>query len=233
MWRVSANPVRPEEAIAWFRARVPLPKKEWRALEERARRKAFTVAGVAHLDLIAEVLSSLSKALEQGTPYAEWAREIREKLEAAWGRPNGQRIETIFRTNVQMAYSSGRWAQMTQPEVLEQRPYWVYDAVLDSRTTSICQERNGVVRPAGDPWWESNTPPLHFNCRSGIRPLTNEQAQARGISQQLPEESPQEGFGNAPQSWEWSPDPKDYDPQLWAAFVQASEKFGFSWPKQD
>lgn len=221
MWRVSANPVNPEEAIRWFRARVPLHKKEWRTLEERARRKAFTVAGAAQLDLLAEVWDSLSRALEEGTPYTEWAKEARTRLEDTWGRRNSARLEIIFRTNVQMAYSSGRWAQMTQPEVLLARPHWMYDAVLDDRTTPICRERHGTVRPAADPWWERNTPPLHFNCRSGIRPLTSKQAQARGITQQLPEEPPQKGFGNAPQSWEWSPDPLDYDPRLWAAFGQA------------
>jgi len=218
MWKVSANPVNPDEAIAWFQARVPLTREEWDTLTAQVRRKAFTVSGVAILDIVTEVWESLTKALEDGTPYHEWAREIKQKLETAWGRPNGQRIETIFRTNVQMAYSSGRWAQMTRPEVIEQRPYWMYDAVLDNRTTSICRERNGVVRPADDPWWERNTPPLHFNCRSGIRPLSPEQAQARGISQRLPEESPQQGFGNVPQSWEWSPEPEDYPLELLAAF---------------
>ncbi|AZF88290.1 head morphogenesis protein [Meiothermus phage MMP7] len=203
MWRVSANPVHPEEAIAWFRARLPLPKAEWLALEERARRKAFTVAGVAQLDLLAEVWDSLARALEEGTPYTEWAKEARTRLEDTWGRRNSARLETIFRTNVQMAYSSGRWAQMTQPEVRQARPYWMYDAVLDNRTTSICQERHGTVLPADDPWWQGNTPPLHFSCRSGIRPLTSEQAQARGIAERLPEEPPQEGFGLSPDASEW------------------------------
>lgn len=221
MWRISADPVNPEEAIAWFRARLPMTKEEWQALQERVRRKAFTVAGVAQLDLVAEVWDSLARGVEEGTPYAEWAASVRDGLEAAWGRPNGRRLETIFRTNVQMAYSSGRWAQMTQPEVRQNRPYWMYDAVLDNRTTAICRSRNGVVRPADDPWWQSNTPPLHFSCRSGIRPLTEAEAQTRGIAERLPEEPPQEGFGNAPQSWEWSPDPKDYDPRVWAAYIQA------------
>lgn len=219
MWKVSANPVNPEEAIAWFRSRLPLTKAEWQALEDRARRKAFTVAGVAALDLVAEVWEGLGRALEAGTPYAEWATSVRDGLEAAWGRPNGRRLETIFRTNVQMAYSSGRWAQMSRPEVRQDRPYWMYDAVLDARTTAICRERNGVVRPADDPWWQSNTPPLHFNCRSGVRPLTEAEAQARGITERLPEEPPQKGFGNAPQSWEWSPDPADYPIALWRAFA--------------
>lgn len=221
MWKVSANPVNPEEAIAWFRARLPLPKADWQALEERARRKAFTVAGVAQLDLLAEVWESLGRALEQGTPYAEWAREARGKLEAAWGRKNSARLEVIFRTNVQMAYSSGRWAQMEAPEVKRTRPYRMYDAILDSRTTSICKTRHGTVLPADDPWWERNWPPLHFNCRSGVRPLTELEARQRGITQRPTSSNPQAGFGNAPQSWEWGPEPQDYPPPLWGAYIRA------------
>jgi SPP1 gp7 family putative phage head morphogenesis protein len=203
MWKVSANPVNPEEAIAWFRSRVPLTREEWDTLTAQARRKAFTVTGVAGLDLLAEVWDSLGRALEEGIPYAEWAKEVRGKLEAAWGRPDGQRLETIFRTNVQMAYSSGRWAQMTRPEVIEQRPYWMYDAVLDSRTTSICQERNGTVLPADDPWWRSNWPPLHFNCRSGVRSLTQAEAERRGTTERPPSAPRPEGFGLAPDASEW------------------------------
>jgi len=203
MWKVSANPVNPEEAIAWFRSRVPLTKEEWLTLQEQARRKAFTVAGVAGLDLLAEVWESLSQALEQGTPYREWISSVRDRLEAAWGRPDGQRLETIFRTNVQMAYSSGRWAQMEDPQVTQTRPYRMYDAILDSRTTRICQERNGTVLPADDPWWRSNWPPLHFNCRSGVRSLTQAEAERRGTTERPPSVPRQEGFGLAPDASEW------------------------------
>jgi SPP1 gp7 family putative phage head morphogenesis protein len=203
MWRVSADPTRPEEAIAWFQARVPLPKEEWVRLQEAARRRAFTVAGVASLDLLAEVWESLVRALEEGTPYEEWKKGVREKLESAWGRRDGQRVETIFRTNVQMAYQSGRWAQLQDPEVRATHPYLMYDAVLDSRTTEICRARNGTVLPADHPWWSRNWPPLHFNCRSGVRPLTEAEARRRGVAQETPSVSPQPGFGMAPDFSEW------------------------------
>ncbi len=217
MWRVSADPTRPEEAIAWFRARVPLTRDEWDALVAKVRRKAFTVSGVALLDVVAEVWESLTKALEEGTPYQEWADGIRDRLEAAWGRRDGHRLETIFRTNVQMAYQSGRWAQLQDPEVRATHPYLMYDAVLDSRTTEICRARNGTVLPADDPWWASNWPPLHFNCRSGVRPLTEAEASQRTIGRPAAV-PPQRGFGSVPESWEWSPKPEDYPLELLAAF---------------
>lgn len=207
MWRVSANPVNPAEAIAWFRSRVPLTREQWDALQQRARRRAFTVSRVAALDIIADVWASLLEALEQGTPYNEWARDIRETLESAWGKRNSARLENIFRTNVQMAYSSGRWAQMENPEIKASRPYRMYDAILDNRTTAICRERHGTILPADDVWWRNNWPPLHFNCRSGVRALTEQQAQQRSIKRPGDRSQALPGFGSAPDSWEWEPEP--------------------------
>lgn len=203
-WTVSADPVDFTEAIAWFRNRVPIPDPEYRLLTERAKQRAFFVAGVGRLDILADVWGALLSALEDGTPYAEWAQQAGAILERAWGGSNPWHLETIFRTNVQHAYSAGRWRQMTEPNVLRARPYWMYDSVLDARTTEICRERNGVIRPADDPWWGANWPPLHHNCRSGVRALTQAEARARDIDVPLPAISPMEGFGSAPDISDWA-----------------------------
>lgn len=46
-----------------------------------------------------------------------------------------------------------------------------YVAVLDNRTTPICVVRDRVELPATDAWWMSNTPPMHYNCRSTLLPI--------------------------------------------------------------
>lgn len=200
MWSVSADPLRFEEAIAWFQGRVPLLKAEWSQLTEEARRRAFTAAGVALLDRMAELHASLLRALEEGTPLDEWRREALGILGQGWNRGH---LETIFRNNIQAAYSAGRWDQLQDPAVRRSHPYLMYDAVLDDRTTEICRARDGVVRPADDPWWQDNWPPLHHNCRSGVRALTAAEAQRRGISPNPPSIPPQEGFGLSPAAEEW------------------------------
>jgi len=87
---------------------------------------------------------------------------------------------TIFRTNVQTAFSHGRVRQMRDPAVTALRPFWLYDAITDGRQTDICDARDGVLLPADDPWWLNNTPPLHFNAlesealvltSAGLRPI--------------------------------------------------------------
>jgi len=200
MWSVSADPLRFQEAAEWFRGKVPLLKGEWGQLTQEARRRAFTAAGVALLDRLALLHQSVLRALEEGTPLEEWRQEALRVLGGRWSYGH---LETIFRNNVQAAYSAGRWDQLQDPAVRRSHPYLMYDAVLDARTTEICRARDGVVRPADDPWWKANWPPLHHNCRSGVRALTRAEAERRGVTQTLPSLPPQEGFGLSPAEEEW------------------------------
>ena len=201
MWSVSADPLKFEEAVRWFEAKVPLLPGEFRRLEAEAKRWAFTMAGVAELDRLAWLHQTLLDALEKGQTLDEWRKRVRERLK----RAHPGHLETVFRTNVQSAYAAGRWKQLNHPAVKKARPYWMFDAILDARTTPICRTRDGTVLPADHPWWQNNTPPLHFNCRSGIRALTEAEARARGIATAPPEdEPPQEGFGLPPDAEDWA-----------------------------
>ncbi len=216
-WKVRADPLRFEEAEAFLRQKVPLTQQEYRALTLQEAQQAFTVAGVAQLDLIHETLQSLQTALEAGTPYEEWTRSIGPRLSAAWGGAKPWRLELIFRQNILGAYAAGRYQQQTDPQVRAVRPYWMYDAVLDSGTTPICRGLNGLIRPADDPAWERIYPPNHFGCRAGVRSLTAREAEARGGVTPLPPglEVPP-GFARPPTA-RWEPDPAKYPPELWEA----------------
>ncbi len=200
MWSVSADPLKFEEAVRWFEGKVPLLPGEFKQLEAEAKRRAFTMAGVAELDRMAWLHQTLLEAIESGQTLDEWRGRVGERLRSR----SPVHLETVFRTNVQSAYSAGRWAQLNHPAVRKARPFWMYDAIMDGRTTDICKERHGTVLPVDDPWWRENTPPLHFNCRSGIRALTPEQAKARGVASAPPTvKPPQAGFGLAPDVEDW------------------------------
>lgn len=221
-WDVSLDPLRFVEAVAWFRARVPMSDEEFYALEAEARSKAFTVSAVAELDMVAAVQESIELAIAAGASFGEWRDAIGPSLEDEWGgdvEDPGRRLETIFRTNVQGAYSAGRYEQLMAPAVMQARPFWLYDAVLDARTTEGCSELNGTVRPADDPWWSGRVPPRHFNCRAGIRSQTESQARRRGITDAPPSVEPEDGFGLPPGEHEWAPSQADYPPDLWAEYA--------------
>lgn len=221
MWDVDPDPVNPEEAIAWFRARVRLTPDEYRALEDRARRKAFAVAGVADLDLLSDTFTAIDRAVADGTTYETFVQEIGARLEKRWGGPDSSRLGTIFNTNVQSAYSAGRWRQLTDPDVIKERPVWLFDAVLDGRVTPLCRGLDGTTLPADDPWWRTHHPPLHFNCRSGIISLTEQEAATRGVTETPPRAPAASGFGLAPDAGEWTPDLTKYPPELQSAYEAA------------
>lgn len=219
-WETSADPVDFEEAIVWLRERVPIANADLDELVAAARDKAFTVAGVAQLDVVQQVFDALERAVAFGTDLTAFKRAVGESLRAAWqgSVPDpAWRIETIFRTNLQLAYAAGRHAMATDPAVLGVRPYWLYDAILDGRTTEHCRRWDGVVLPADHRAWLTHNPPAHFNCRATLTTLTEEQAQSMGATKRPPGVQAAEGFGAPPDTAPpWQPDPKDYDPELWS-----------------
>ena len=111
-WNVPSDPDAPLEAIRWFRARVPMTDAQFEELKTKSRRKAFTVAGVAELDLVHETHAAIERAITDGTDLAEFKKAVGEKLRKAWSfseKATADRLETIFRTNVQLAYGAGRY----------------------------------------------------------------------------------------------------------------------------
>lgn len=45
----------------------------------------------------------------------------------------------------------------------------IIEVVQDERTRAKHRERDGIVRPVGDPFWRTNYPPFDFNCRCTAR----------------------------------------------------------------
>lgn len=199
-----ADPDRYEEAIRDFRKRAPLTDPEFRRLSDAERRRAFWVAGVTQARMVQEVRDAITRALEEGTTLQDFKREMSAKLAEAWGGEDGPRMETVFRTNLLGAYNGGRHQIFSDPVVREARPYLRFDAVGDSRTSDICDELDGTVLPADDPFWQKHTPPLHHNCRSLLVPLSADEAEDEGITGARPAVEAEDGFGVPP-------DPEDPD----------------------
>jgi SPP1 gp7 family putative phage head morphogenesis protein len=223
-WAFTADPLKYDEAVRALRKRVPMKAAAWEKLTERARQKAFKVAGIAQLDLVTLVHEAIAKAVDKGTTLEDFKADIADKLKAAWAgsvEKPAQRIETIFRTNTQISYSHARVRQMRDPAVRKVRPFFLFDGTHDARQTAICSELNDTLLAQDDPFWDSHTPPLHFNCRSGLRALRKEQATALGVTQSPPDSDPAEGFGLAPTDDGddgWEPDLTDYPPALAKAY---------------
>ncbi len=170
------------EAVRLFESRTILPKEQFDALRAGAKRRAFTVAGLARQELLQTAHGELARQVRQsgertykdpttdkwvykGPNFREFKKHVRTRLESAgWTPANRSHVETIFRTNVGSAYSSGRFAEMTQPAVLAARPYWQVQTVRDDRQRETHRAANGIILPADHPFWRDAYPPFGYNC---------------------------------------------------------------------
>lgn len=186
----------PEEALAWFEAKGYAITWGFRDMAAPAHARAFTVAGVTRLDVLADIRAELTRALEEGTTFADFKKGLIPRLQAKgwWGRDaqtdpetgemhgkglTPRRLETIFRSNVQSAYMAGRWKQ--QMEDRDNRPWWQYVAILDGRTRPQHRALAGRIFRWDDPFWKRFYPPLGYRCRCRTRAFTDDEIKARGL----------------------------------------------------
>src|SRR4051812_22605507 len=165
--------------LDYLKDKVAMPAEEFYALVAEAQQRAFTVSGVADLDMVSDVWTAIEKAVEDGETLQDFRARVEEGLTDAWGGEEPWRGETIFRTNVQSAYGAGRQAQNDQ--VRETHPFIRYDVVDDERTSEICQELIDVVVPADSDFAATHHAPLHHGCRTDEVAVTEDEAEELGV----------------------------------------------------
>ena len=153
-------------AIKSFAEKRVIGRRAFDRLTAEAKRKAFTVAGLAKADMLETAHDELTKALTAGDDLRAFSKSLADRFEAAgWTPLNPSHVETVFRTNVMGAYSTGRDAQQRQPEVLAARPYFQIIGPNDARTRATHKAAHGKVLAASDPFWGKTNGHMGFNCR--------------------------------------------------------------------
>lgn len=157
----------PEDAIKYFRNKRIVKSKEFNDLRDEARSAAFTVGGIYRDDVLEAFKEEIARALEEGRTQQESIKRFRDILAGAGHRELGAfHLETIFRTNMQMAYGVGR--RRAFEEVADGLSYWQYHAVLDDRTRPQHAALDGLMLPADHEFWDEHYPPWGFNCRCTV-----------------------------------------------------------------
>ena len=169
--RFAGKPI--SEAIKAFLDRKAVTRDVFDEMVDAEKRKAFTVAQAANTEMVKTVKRELVRQLAVGADLADFGKHAAARFESAgWTPANSSHVETVFRTNVIGAYSGGRARQMTQPEVLELRPYWQILGIKDGRQRSAHGAVHGAVLLATDPFWREAYPPFGYNCRCRVRSLS-------------------------------------------------------------
>ncbi|PHM22542.1 phage head morphogenesis, SPP1 gp7 family domain protein [Xenorhabdus ehlersii] len=192
----------PKEAIDYFQRKGFAIGFNWHEVEALAHARAFTVAGVLKLDVLADIRTELQKSLETGQTFRDFQRNLLPMLERkGWlgkglvadtetGELHGKRLtprrlETIFTTNMQSAYMAGRYQQ--QMENVDDRPYWERVGIMDSRIRPSHAALDGFIARYDDPIWQSIYPPDGYRCRCRVRTRSAADVERLGLRVQSTE----------------------------------------------
>lgn len=183
-----------QEAIDYHRQKVDLPTKGWRDISGRAHDRAFVVAGATREALIADLRAEIDKAVAGKTTLAEFRKNfdaiVARNGWTGWtgeGTAAGRawRTRVIYETNLKTAYAAGRWAQMTDPDVVKVYKWWRYRhawyRVPDRARPEHRDVWNMTVLRWDSPWWATHYPPNGWNCSCGVETLSDRDLAAEGI----------------------------------------------------
>ena len=174
----------PNKAAAdYIRGKAVADPKNFGALPNQLKQRAFTVAAVEQLDAVRKIRDAVAK-LPEGASWDEAKKEIAEVMSTYTGgdmKAARARAESTLRIQGFQAYAVARHQQ--QMETADIFPYWKYVTVGDTRVRAAHAKLDGKVLRADDPWWKAHYPPLDWGCRCIVESLTERQARKEGISE--------------------------------------------------
>ena len=187
----------PRDAVAYLESKGIRPSRHWYDIWQEAQAKAVTVSGMTRLDLLEDVKKGLVDAVKNGKTGKMFIDDLTPILRAkGWtgkrqsinpktgevtekGPDLPARLSLIFFQNVQSAYMYGRYRAMLANA--EERPWWMYIAVLDSRTRPHHRALHRKVFRYDDPFWKTHYPPNGWRCRCRTRALSDTQLEREGL----------------------------------------------------
>ena len=188
----------PRDAVAYLESKGITPTRHWYDIWQEAQAKAVTVSGMTRFDLLEDVKKGLVDAVKNGRTGKMFIDDLAPILRAkGWtgkrqsvnpktgevterGLDLPARLSLIFFQNVQSAYMYGRYRAMLANA--EERPWWMYVAVLDSRTRPHHRALHRKVFRYDDPFWKTHYPPNGFYCRCRVRALSDVQLEREGLT---------------------------------------------------
>lgn len=174
-----------QEAIDHFRQKTNIPTERWDELAGEEHDVAFVVAGAAKADLLADLRQAVDRAVANGTTRAQFAQEfegIAARAGWAYKGEKNWRAGVIYQTNTRSAHAAGRWAQLTDPDMLKARPYWqwVHGDSVSPRPAHLALHRK--IFPADSVFWREMFPPQGFGCKCQVVSLSKAEVKREGLA---------------------------------------------------
>lgn len=124
-------------------------------------KETYKYIGDYSYEITKKAKNELIKAIKDGKPLST----VINVLDDEGRKLSETSLERYARTKTTEVFNRGRMAYFDSTGVVEA---YQFSAILDDVTSDICGNLNGLTFPKG----EAPIPPLHFNCRSVLIPIT-------------------------------------------------------------
>ena len=184
----------PADNVAFMMAKKPELHFDYDEIKFESHQRAFTVAKVTQIELLAEIQESLETAFVEGQSYQTWLKNLKPTLEKrGWlgltsvtnpktGETKdifvgARRLKTIFYTNARTAYAQSE-ARAGYELPLSQ--FIRYVAIMDNRVRPEHAALHGKIAHRDDKFWATNYPPNGWNCRCAVEFVSKDEMDAHG-----------------------------------------------------
>jgi uncharacterized protein with gpF-like domain len=143
---------------------------------------AFTVAA-AKGQLLQDIRDAMDRSISNGESVDKFLvrfNNIAASYTDDWPLKGGNswRGALIYQQNIRQAYNAGRYAQMTDPDVMKLRPYWRWRHGDSDAPRLTHLALDGKVFPADSlPFF----PPAGFNCSCSVFSLSQRDVDRKGL----------------------------------------------------
>lgn len=189
-----------KEAERHFNQKSLITSAEFAHFKAYQHALAFTVAGIADKDMLAEVQRAVKSAIDNGTSFNEFKKSLKPFLVSkGWLAPTltgdkgadkellkdyerqlNRRLKTIYHTNKQTAYAAGKWERIQKTK--DFLPFLQYLPSASANKRDEHKDYYGIVRPVDDPIWQSIFPPNGFGCKCSVKQITKSKAEQLGVT---------------------------------------------------
>lgn len=180
-----------DEAVRYFRDRARVPTKHWTDVWQTGHARGFMVAGATSDELLKDLHGAVLKGIQNGTTLETFRKDF-DSIVAKHGWQHhgsaGWRARVIYETNLNTAYAAGRWAQQTDPDVLEAYPYLCYQHSGSAHPRLQHRAWDGLTLRADSPFWDAHYPPNGWHC--GCRAVSVSEGGLRRMGKTKPDQAP-------------------------------------------
>ena len=153
--------------------------------------KSFVMSGGLSDRILGKAQQAIFNGIKSNLSLDEISSKVEETLATSGFTKEASQIDTMVRTNVFEAINEARFDYFRDPALNDFVEALEYSAIMDDRTTQICQHLDGKTYEKDSDVWTTHRPPNHYNCRSLLIAVTVDDTWEPSSP---PNIDPQEGF---------------------------------------